>query len=201
MRTDFDNWTPYNVDQIAELFKEVEIHWGIGGGWALELYKGYHSRVHDDIDVIIFTRDAQYLRHKFDELTFYKAKDNTLINFADNEYIDDSYSIWVSEDETSPFVFECLLIDVTANTWFYKRNRQIYGPADQLFITNDKGIPFIKPEVQLLYKLDGTKIREKDRFDFEKTAPDLNQKAKDWLRLQLETQKNPFDKSKWLRTD
>lgn len=49
------------------------------------------------------------------------------------------------------------------------------------------GIPYLKPEIQLLYKL-GRDYRKKDYADFVKTVPYLNKENIRWLWQSLKMQ-------------
>lgn len=192
MRTDFDYWQTYPLETIMSLFDTLDIQWGIGGGVALDLYCGFTTRHHEDIDIIIFVKDAAEVIHILQDFSLFKAKNGILTPYAYEDKTDESFSIWVSEEEDSPFVFEILLISTREDFWIYKRNSDIRGSIDELFLLNEANIPYIKPEVQLLYKMDGSHIRDKDIIDFKRFVPLLGTDEKIWLRKQLTVQGNPY---------
>lgn len=192
MRTDFDYWQTYPLETIMSLFDTLDIQWGIGGGVALDLYCGFTTRHHEDIDIIIFVKDAAEVIHLLQDFSLFKAENGILTPYAYEDKTDESFSIWVSEEEDSPFVFEILLISTREDFWIYKRNSDIRGSIDELFLLNEANIPYIKPEVQLLYKMDGSHIRDKDIIDFEKFVPLLGTDEKIWLKKQLTVQGNTY---------
>jgi len=54
--------------------------------------------------------------------------------------------------------------------------------------TTNEGVPYLRPEIQLLYKAGSSEIREKDNTDFQNTLPYLLLKEKEWLRTSLTRQ-------------
>ncbi|MFD2830205.1 nucleotidyltransferase domain-containing protein [Corticicoccus populi] len=199
MRTDFDYWQTYPLETIISLFDTLDIQWGIGGGVALDLYYGFKTRNHEDIDIIIFVKDAAEVIHLLQDFSLFKAENGILTPYTYEDKMDDSFSIWVSEEEDSPFVFEILLISTREDFWIYKRNSDIRGSTDELFLLNESNIPYIKPEIQLLYKMDGSHIRDKDIIDFEKFVPLLGADEKIWLKKQLTVQGNTYMEHKLLK--
>jgi hypothetical protein len=73
-------------------------------------------------------------------------------------------------------------MDVTAARWTYKRDARISLPADEILWTRE-GIPYLRPEVQLLHKAPG--LRPKDQADFEACLPLLEPAPRAWLRSAL----------------
>ena len=52
------------------------------------------------------------------------------------------------------------------------------------WIAGDTGLPFLAPEIQLLYK--SKQMRARDQVDFNRTAPRLTAAARAWLLESLE---------------
>lgn len=72
---------------------------------------------------------------------------------------------------------------VTGDTWIYKRDSRISRPVEEILWHVD-GIPYLRPEVQLLHKAGG--FRPKDQVDFDATWPLLEPADRHWLREALE---------------
>ncbi|ULG74562.1 nucleotidyltransferase domain-containing protein [Macrococcus brunensis] len=180
MRTDYNNWQPYSVEHLHKIFKEADFPWGIAGGWAIDLYIGSQTRQHNDIDIMILNCDFQKIFAYLCRFTIYTAKDGEL-SIWDGQRLDDSYSLWVSEDDNSPFRFQIMLIEVNEDKWLYKRNNEIQGNLNSLFIKSVEEIPIISPEIQMLYKLDSDCVRPKDLEDFKAIKDHLNVRQKNWL--------------------
>ncbi|WP_391574996.1 nucleotidyltransferase domain-containing protein [Cohnella sp.] len=186
LRTDIDNWTPLTVSEIGAIFSEIPITWCIAGGWALDLYLGRQSRKHADIDIIVLReQQAIAFQHLSKGWQLYKADEGKLALWEEGEYLPLTNDIWVSRDGGSPWAFQIMLIDVDQDLWIYGREQSIRRPITDIIARTQEGIPFLKPEIQLLYKGGSSKIREKDHHDFLTVGPELTPMAQEWLRSSL----------------
>ncbi|MFB0832125.1 nucleotidyltransferase domain-containing protein [Brevibacillus laterosporus] len=189
LRTDIDNWMPVTVSRIYEVFSEIPIRWCIAGGWALDLHLGNKSRQHSDIDVIVIREDqlAAYQSLKRD-WTLYKAKEGKLMIWEEGEFLKSTNDVWVSKNNNSPWAFQIMLIDIEESYWIYKREKSIKRAINEIFLRTPEGIPYLKPEVQLLYKAGSSQVREKDYNDFQTILPILSLQEKEWLKVSLKQQ-------------
>ncbi|GEM_PF-1847 len=186
MRTDIDNWAPLTVSEIGAIFSEIPITWCIAGGWALDLYLGRQSRKHADIDIIVLReQQAIAFQHLSKGWQLYKAEEGKLALWEEGEYLPLTNDIWVSRDGGSPWAFQIMLIDTDQDSWIYGREQSIRRPITDIIARTQEGIPFLRPEIQLLYKGGSSKIREKDHHDFLTVGPELTPMAKEWLRSSL----------------
>lgn len=67
--------------------------------------------------------------------------------------------------------------------WIFRRAPQIRGSLSTLRRVNKDGIPYLAPEIQLFYKARG--LRPKDKADFARTLPALDEKSRQWLAQSL----------------
>ena len=63
--------------------------------------------------------------------------------------------------------------------WTYKRDSRTSLPLDEIVWTKH-GIPYLRPEIQLLHKAPG--LRPKDQADFHAARPLLDDRSLHWLR-------------------
>lgn len=189
MRTDLSNWTPLTVSEITRVFSDIPIRWCVAGGWALDLHLCRQTRQHSDIDVII-TRDEQLIAYKYlsRDWMLYKAQDGKLDLWEDGEYLNSTEDIWVSESSEMPWAFQIMIIDTEEDSWIYKRDKSIKRPIDEIILKTKEGIPYLRPEIQLLHKAGGSQVREKDYIDFKTILPSLLQQEKEWLKFSLNRQ-------------
>jgi hypothetical protein len=180
---------PLSVSEIDAIFSEIPVTWCIAGGWALDLYCGKQSRKHEDIDVILF-REEQLtaFQHLSKGWHLYKAEQGKLARWEEGEFLTATKDIWVTKDSSSPWAFQIMLIDVNQDFWIYGRDKSIYRPKTDIIAKTKEGIPYLKPEVQLLYKGGSSEIREKDRHDFLTVFPLLKPQAREWLEASLKKQ-------------
>ena len=73
-----------------------------------------------------------------------------------------------------------MIADSRDDQWLFRRQPDIARPLDALGLVSGEGIPYLAPEIQLLYKAKGR--RPKDEADFARTAPALNAERRQWLR-------------------
>ncbi|OMF37667.1 hypothetical protein BK133_03745 [Paenibacillus sp. FSL H8-0548] len=189
MRTDINNWVTLNVPEVCTIYSKIPVTWCIAGGWALDLYVGKQSREHDDVDLIILREEQlttfQYLSKDW---TLYKAENGKLDRWEEGEFLAVTNDIWVSKDSNSPWAFQIMLIDSNHDSWIYGREKSIRRPMADIIAKTKEGIPYLKPEIQLLYKGGSLKIREKDHNDFLNVLPLLEPQSKEWLKASLQTQ-------------
>ncbi|PJN48692.1 hypothetical protein PAEVO_64200 [Paenibacillus sp. GM2FR] len=190
MRTDYDHWKPISVSDAVKIFAEIPARWYIAGGWALDLYLGEQTREHGDIDILILREEqAAIYAALANEWTLYKADQGTLSLWEEGEYLHSVGDVWVSRNEEAPFSFQIMLVETEQDSWVYRREPSIRRPLQDISLKTDQGIPFLKPEIQLLYKGGSKNIREKDERDFRKVLPFLDrQAAAGWLAQALRTQ-------------
>jgi hypothetical protein len=88
-------------------------------------------------------------------------------------------NLWLRPSGADPWEFDVILMDATSATWTYKRDARISLPVDEILWNRD-GIPYLRPEVQLLHKAPA--LRPKDQADFDACLPLLEPAPRDWLR-------------------
>jgi len=175
------NWVPLSVQEVFRLFSSFKIPWWIAGGWALDLFLGKQTREHLDIDILILRKDQLYLQKKLENWILFRTQSPDLDFWKKNEFLQSPVnSIWVKDKIDSPFRFEIMLMDTERNEWIYRRDKRIRGKIRELGLRTKDGIPYLKPEIQLLYK-GGRNFREKDLQDFLTVKSSLDKKQKDWL--------------------
>jgi hypothetical protein len=79
-----------------------------------------------------------------------------------------------------------LLADMDG-VWRYRREPLVLRSTERMSLTTDSGIPFLAPELALLFKSKNTSNQErpKDQSDFEKILPHLEPERRAWLHWAL----------------
>ena len=95
----------------------------------------------------------------------------------------DLEALWCGPTPTSSWAFELLLNRADGDEWLFKRNEAIRVPVDQLGLATPEGVPFLKPEVVLLFKAKA--MRARDRADFDQVVGELRPEARGWLHRAL----------------
>jgi len=190
MNLDPDNWQALSVPDVARIFRPLGLTWWIAGGWALDLYLGRPSREHLDTDVSILRQDhlrAQQLLGR--DWQLFKTKQPGLAPWPPGEVLPSYVSdVWVRRDDDSPWAFQLMLEDVEEGQWVYRRLPAIRRPLAEICLLTDEGIPYLRPEIQLLYKGGSSGRRPKDLADLKRMLPLLAERERTWLRESLSQQ-------------
>jgi hypothetical protein len=83
-----------------------------------------------------------------------------------------------------PAEFEFFLNDVAGEEWVCRRNAAVTQPVAEISRRSSTGIPFIVPEIQLLFKAKGH--GEKDEHDFRTALSLMNPAQRACLQAGLE---------------
>lgn len=72
-----------------------------------------------------------------------------------------------------------MVADTSDDQWLFRRDNRISRPLAAIGHQTGEGIPYLAPEIQLLYKAKNP--RPKDEADFVRTLPHLDQESRQWL--------------------
>jgi len=166
-------WEPLTPQQVADLLRGLDVPWWIAGGWALDLFAGRQTRAHEDIEISVFRGDEDTIRQRLAGWEFFVAKDRTLTPLAAGKPLPaDAHELWCREPGRDTWQLEILIEERKDGRWFYRRNERIgVNEKDIGRFTND-GIPYIRPDIQLLYKSKGQ--RANDEQDLLAVLPRLD---------------------------
>ena len=184
MNIDPHNWSPLSVDEIAALFDGISVPWWIAGGWALHLFVGRTTRAHEDIDVLVLRRDQLAVQMHLRDWSLFKTKQPHpphLAPWPESEFLELPINdVWARSDpEDGPWRFQLMLMEAEGDRWVYRRLPTIGGSIADMGLTSDADIPYLAPEIQLLYK--SATGMEKDTDDLLNVLPVLSQRQLEWL--------------------
>jgi hypothetical protein len=179
------SWRALHPTDAADLLASSDRLWWIAGGWALELFRGTHSRPHADLDVGVLRRDLSSVLGSFSTWEVFEAKDGRLTRLAAGCVPSlDAHSLWCRPTSAAPWTIELLLDEADGETWVYRREPRVRRPMSTVVRRSSDGLPYLAPEIQLLYKSKGP--RERDNLDFAQICPLLAADARRWLQHALE---------------
>lgn len=159
-----DPWDPLTPPAVAALLGLFDGPWWIAGGTAIDLFVGATTRPHDDIDVAVF-RD--HWPAVADALAGWDFR------VGDNQ-------VWARPRADGPWQVEFVLEDRAGTDWLYRRNHEVTLPVSDVGMIDERGIPFERPEVVLLYK--ATRYTEpKHEADLAAALPAMGIGARAWL--------------------
>ena len=91
---------------------------------------------------------------------------------------------WMSDRATGVHLLDVFREPHDGDTWICRRDPSIRRPYTDVIKTTEDGIPYVVPEVVLLFKAKHT--REKDEADFRRALPLLDASRRTWLRESLD---------------
>ena len=165
--------------------------WLIAGGWAIDLHLGRVTRPHKDVDIMIFRHDQLDLQRHFTGWYLYAAHAGALYPWIEGDYLLLPFStIWAYKPGNPPphtpdvqDDLEFLLDDIVGDEWRFRRLPVITRPLSKVMMHTAYGIPYLAPEVALLYKAKG--CRAEDEADFGNVVELLDAERADWLARSL----------------
>ena len=164
--------------------------WWIAGGWALDLFLARATRPHADLEISILAADHAALSRQLAGWDLRAvAPGARLIPWNGEPLSRPFHQIWarrssrraetVAEFSSDPTMLDFLIEDHAAERWRFRRDHRVSRDVMELGSSGD-GLPYMRPEIALLYK--AKQARHKDREDFRRVAPLLNDAARAWLR-------------------
>jgi len=165
-------WEPLTPQQVAERLRGVDFPWWIAGGWALDLFLGRQTRAHNDIEIAIFRGEEEKLRAHLKGWEFVVAESGTFIPWGKEPLPPAAHEIWSREKGRETWQLEILIEERQGARWTYRRDADVGALARDIGRFNNEGIPYIRPDIQLLYKSKGA--RASDETDLITVLPRLD---------------------------
>lgn len=210
------------IIKANELLKKGSFEYAFCGGFAIELFLNRTIRKHGDIDVSAYWHDRDkiilYMQslgwnvyemcgdgiaHHITNVKFQiKAKRNifclkpgcSLVKLTPHGDIDMYYLDFEHSGQTKLNFIEFLFNSRTTDSFLYARNESISLPITKAIFTRD-GIPYLAPELILLYKSTDTE-REDYQLDYDSAKAEMSAEQRCWLQAALKAM-NPSG-HKWL---
>jgi hypothetical protein len=146
-------WEALTPQQVAELLRGIDIPWWIAGGWALDLFMGRQTRAHNDIEISVFRGDEDRVRHHLVDWEFFIVESGTLTSWPSGAPLPGaSHELWCRERGRDAWQLEMLIEEREGERWAYRRNPRIGAHSRDIGRLTGEGIPYIRPDIQLLYK-------------------------------------------------
>jgi hypothetical protein len=175
-----DQSTPLHV--VQELFRNYPRPYWVAGGWALDLFADRVSRAHSDVDVLVLAHDLDHVADTFTSPrpVIQHSETGERRPWEHGEQLEPGPHALVFPDDNHPCPIQILLASSDADQWVYHRGRgTIRKPLAEITLTSPGGVPYLAPEIVLLFKSRG--VRPKDNDDFAEVANLLDAHRRRWL--------------------
>lgn len=159
------NWNPFTVEETSNLLKG-QPNWFFAGGYSIDLFLGYKTRDHGDIDVGVLEPHATHLFNHLQshDLQIYTAEKGVLTKFKTQDLNAGGDNFWVSDGES--YRLQVLTYPVKDNQVIFKRNNDVRFPVKS-FSFNIGSHRILNPMVTVLFKATVSKPEVKDLKDIE----------------------------------
>jgi hypothetical protein len=176
-----DTWDPITVAEAVGRFEPFDVDWWIAGGLAIDLFLGWESRPHADIDIEMFRKDRDALFDVFDGWELFSMSEGSLTRWLRGDPIASAvFAIWGRPHDGASWAVEILLADGDRSEWKFRRDPTITLDGGRLVRATENGVPCCTPEVQLLYK--SKMARPKDDVDLAHCLHRMDKGQRSWLR-------------------
>jgi len=183
-------WQPLSPPAAAALLAAQPAPWWIADGWALDLFLGGQTRAHDDLDVQILRRDQRRIRAALGAWDVQGAlppprpEHWPFVEWRRDAELDPAiHDVWCRPHSGAPWALQLMVGESDGDAWVYRRDSRIRRTLGTIGRRTEAGLPYLAPEIQLLYKAKAP--RAKDEADFARVAPHLDATARHWLRAAL----------------
>ena len=175
------------LQPLRPLLDAVECPWYVAGGWAIDLFLGAVTRPHADIDVLVFREHQEQLRHRLPIHRLHKIVPAPGGGIEEPWLPGDVLELPVHQlrARTAQVDFDIFLADSVGAMWVYRRDTRIARLKADIGGRSPVGIPFLVPEIVLLFK--ARNPAPKDDADFSRVAPRLSRHSQRWLLTALQT--------------
>ena len=174
------HWKPMQPHDAAALLARINVPWWVAGGWALDLFLGSQTRSHDDFDVGVLRRDVTDVVAGLSGWEFFEASSGMLYRLGGYGHPrPEVNSLWCRPCNAEWWSLELMLDEADGDTWVFRRLPTIRMPLRRAIRRTADGIPYLCPEIQLLYK--ARRPRGKDQDDFERVLDRLGPGERVWL--------------------
>jgi len=168
------------VVHAAEVMRGLPAPWFVAGGWAIDLLVGRVTREHEDIEVSILRRNQLELRRHLATWDVRKVVESRLSPWADDERLEPpTHEVHARREDGDLRHLEILFEEASGGLWRFRRDPRIRRRFEDIGRVSPQRIPYLAPEIVLLYKAKG--IRPRDEDDFAVTAPLLSPDQRTWL--------------------
>jgi len=176
-------WEPWTPEEVALRLANVSTRWYVVAGWALDLFRDRVTRPHEDIEIGVPVESFGTIRSALSSYEFDVVGSGRRWPLEDPAF-DTHFQTWVRDAESGVYHLDVFRDPHDGDEWICRRDSSIRMPYDQVIRFTDDAIPYMSPEIVLLFKAKAT--REKDQRDFDDVLPLLDQRQTIWLRASLE---------------
>jgi hypothetical protein len=159
-------WTP---DEVAGRLAGISVPWYVAAGWALDLFRGGQTRKHGDVEIAVPAGRFPEIRECFAGFAFDAVGAGRIWESATPEVLVATHQTWLRDPVTGSYLLDVFREPHDGQTWICRRDETIRLPYTDILGRTADGIPYLLPELVLLFK--AKNVRPKDQADFDGSLP------------------------------
>ncbi len=175
---DLDAWQPWHPRVLGERLAGLPVPWCVAAGWALDLFRGRQTRDHGDVEIPVPRARFAEIAQRFPEVDFHVPVAGTLVP-ASADTLAAGHQTWALDRAAGCWRLDVFREPHDGDVWLCRRDARIRRPYADLIRRDASGLPFLAPEVALLFKAKAA--RDEDCADFAGTLPLLDADQRQWL--------------------
>jgi hypothetical protein len=175
----WDAWHPF---EVAARLRTVDAPWCVAGGWALDLFRGEQTRAHEDLEIAVPAGRFDAIRSALSDFEFDVVGSRRRWPL-DSPAFDRTHQTWVRDRATGVYRLDVFREPHDGDVWLCRRDESIRLPYERITATSTTGVPYLVPQIVLLFKAKGS--RDKDQTDFASVLPLLDPTQMAWLAAAL----------------
>ncbi len=161
-----DCWQPA---EVARRLAGVAAPWCVAAGWALDLFRGAQSREHHDIEIAVPAGRFAEVRERCAGFAFDAVGAGRIWASAPPHVLSGTWQTWLREPATGRYLLDVFREPHDGDVWICRRDETIRLPYSDVIRHTPDGIPYLRPELVLLFK--AKHVRPKDQADFDGVLP------------------------------
>jgi hypothetical protein len=172
-------WRPWRPAHVAHRLSGIAVRWYVVAGWAIDLFLGEETREHEDLEIGVPRSDFPAVQACLSDCRFYVVGDGFRYPVTDEAAMATHFQTWAWDDTAHAYVLDVFRDPHDRDEWICRRDESIRRPYAEIVRVTDEGIPYLTPEVVLLFK--AKHQREKDEADWARVRPLLDPQQRAWL--------------------
>ncbi|MGK2868079.1 MAG: nucleotidyltransferase domain-containing protein, partial [Mycobacterium sp.] len=164
-----DRWDAWSPAEVAYRLSAISAPWCVVAGWALDLFVGEVTRAHDDIEIAVPAAGFDEIAAALPGYEWDVVGDGRIWQYPGQ--FEKHFQTWLREPATGTYRLDVFREPHIDERWVCRRDPAITLTYDELILRTGDSIPYVLPEVALLFK--AKHRRAKDEADFQRVLPEL----------------------------
>jgi hypothetical protein len=172
-------WKPWQPEDLPEMLRDVNVPWGVAGGWAIDLFVGQKNREHRDLEIAVPSNGFWAIHDVLGAYAFDVVGSGRRWPL-DSPAFEVMHQTWVREPSTGVYRLDVFREPHEGDVWVCRRDARIRLPYRDVIRRTPGGIPFVAPEIVLLFK--AKRAEPKDEADLGRALPTFSPMQSAWLK-------------------